>query len=88
MPCYRNATFVIEECLYFVTTCNQEYLAKNRGLNSRNIITGSHQRCRDLFEKAMLTKGNLEVVDDLRRLEQNPQSLTIFPQQSGVPVAT
>ena len=30
-----------------------------------------------------------EVVDDLRRLEQRPQtSLTIFPQQSRVPVAT
>ena len=30
-----------------------------------------------------------EVVDDLRRLEQNPQtSLTRFPQQLGVPVAT
>ena len=30
-----------------------------------------------------------EVVDDLRRLEQNPQSsLTKFPQQSGLSVAT
>ena len=30
-----------------------------------------------------------EVVDDLRRLERNPQtSLTRFPQQLGVPDAT
>ena len=57
--------FVNEEWLYSVTACKQEYLVKYRDL----II---QETSLDLSE---------EVVDDLRRLEQNPQtSLTIFSQ--------
>ena len=65
--------------MYSVTTCKQEYLAKYRDLIIQETSLKVHIR----------PSVSEEGVDDLRRLEQNLQtSLTKFPQQSGIPVAT
>ncbi|KAJ3645860.1 hypothetical protein Zmor_023483 [Zophobas morio] len=55
----------------------------------RDVINGSVQSGSVHKEKSPgRPSGSEEVVDDLRRLEQNPQTcLTILSQQSGVPVA-
>ena len=96
---YRNGTFVNEEFVYFVTACKHEYLAKYRDLIIQETSLEPH--IRDVIKRFVWT-GNIdkgqspgrssvseEVVDDLRRLEQNPQTfLTRFPQESGVLVAT
>ena len=43
MSYYCNGTFVNGECVYSVTACKQEYLAKQPDLqNSRNIVRGPH----------------------------------------------
>ena len=85
--------------MYSVTTFKQEYLAKYhdliiqetsleahiRGVINRFLRTGSVNKEKSRGRPSV----SEEVVDDLRRLEQNPQtSLTKFPQQSGIPVAT
>ena len=99
MSRYRNGTFVNEECAYSATVCKQEYLAKYRVLIIQETSLEVH--IRDVINRFVRTGSvnkeksrgrpsvSEEVVDDLRRLEQNPQtSLTKFPQQSGVSVAT
>ena len=85
--------------MYSVIACKQEYLAKCRDLIIQETSLQVH--IRDVIHRFVRTgsvhKGKSrgrpsvseEVVDDLRRLEQNSQtSLTKFPQQSGVSVAT
>ena len=99
MSRYRNGTFVNEECAYSATVCKQEYLAKYRVLIIQETSLEVH--IRDVINRSVrigsLNKGKSperpsvsgKVADNLRRSEQNPQtSLTRFPQQSGVPVAT
>ena len=99
MSCYRNETFVNEESVYSVTACQQEYLAQYRDLIIQETSLEAHIRAviNRFVRTGSVNKEKSprrlsipkEVVDDLRRLEQNPQtSLTRFPQQSGVPVAT
>ena len=99
MSCYRNGTFVNEECLYSVTACKQEYLAKYHDLIIQETSLRAH--IRDVINR-FVRSGSVntgrsperpsvseEVVDDLRRLEQNSQtSLTRFSQQSGVTTVT
>ncbi|KAJ3643407.1 hypothetical protein Zmor_026120 [Zophobas morio] len=88
-----------EEWVSSIIACKQEYLAKYRDMIIQQ--TSSEAHVRDAINRFVRTgsvdKGKSpgkpsiseEVVDDLRRLEQNAQtSLTRFPQQSGVPVAT
>ena len=99
MSYYRNETFVNEEFVYSVTACKQEYLAQYRDLIVQETSLKAH--IRDVINRFVRTgsvhKGKSpgrpsiseEVVDNLKRLEQNPQtSLTRFYEQSGVPVAT
>ena len=84
--------------MYSVTACKPEYLAKYRDLIIQETSLEAHTG--DVINRFVRT-GNVnkgsspgrpsvsEEVDDLRRLEQNPQTfLTRFPQQSGVPIAT
>ena len=91
MPCYRNGIFLNKECVYSVTGCKQQYLAKYRDLIIQETSLEAHMR--DVFNRFIRTgsvnKGKShrrpsvpeEVVNDLRRLEQDPQtSLTKFPQ--------
>ena len=44
ISCYRNGTFVNEECVYFVTACKQEYLAKYRVLIIQETSLEAHIR--------------------------------------------
>ncbi|KAJ3650075.1 hypothetical protein Zmor_021783 [Zophobas morio] len=99
MSYYPNGTFVNGECMYSVTVCKQKFLPKYRDLIIQETSLKAH--IKDVINRFVQTssvdKGKSprrpsvseEVVDDFKRLEQNPQtSLTRFPQQSGVPVAT
>ena len=96
---YRSRTFVNGEFVYFVTVCEQKYLAKYpdfqiqetslkahiRNVINRFVRTGSVNEGKSPGRPSVAE----EVVNNLRRLEQNPQtSLTRLSQQSGVPVAT
>mgnify|MGYP005986187237 CR=1 FL=1 len=96
---YRNRTFGNGEWVYSVTACKQKNLAKYRDLIIQE--TSLEARIRHVINKFVrigsVDKGKSprrpsaseEVIDDLRRLEQNLQtSLTRLPQQSGIPVAT
>ena len=44
MSCHRNGTFVNEECMYSVTSCNQEYLTKYRDLIIQETSLEAHIR--------------------------------------------
>ena len=81
--------------MYSVTACKQEYLVKYRDLIIQE--TSLEARISDVinrfFRIGSVNKGKSrgrlsvpeKVVDDLRRLEQNPHtSLTKFPQQSFI----
>ena len=85
--------------MYSVTSCKHEYRTKYRDFIIQEAWLQAH--ISDISDRFVRTgsvdKGKSpgrpsvseEVVDDSRRLEQNPQtSLTRFTQQSGVPVAT
>ena len=85
--------------VYSVTACKQEYLDKYRDLIIQETPLEGH--IIDVINRFVWigsvnkekSRGrptiSKEVIDDLRRLEQNPQtSLTKFPQQSGIFVAT
>ena len=85
--------------MYSVTACKQEYLVKCRDLIIQETSLEAHIRVviNRFVRTSRVDKGKSlgrpsvseEVVDDLRRLEQNPQTfLTRLFQQSGVPVAT
>ena len=87
---YYGNTFVNEEWVYSVTVYKQEYLAKYRDLIIQETLLEPHFK--DTINRIVRTGSvhkrkspvrpsvSEEVVDDLRRLEQNPQtSLTIFP---------
>ena len=76
--------------MYSVTACKQEYLAKYRDLIIQETSLETH--IRDVINRFLRTGSvnkshgissiSEEVVDDLRRLEQNPQtSLAQFPLQ-------
>ena len=96
----HNGTFVNGECVYSVTACKQETLAKYRDFIIQETSLEAHVR--DVIKRFVRTgsvdkgksPGRLsvfeEVVDDFRLLDQhNAQtSLTRFPQQLGVPIAT
>ena len=77
--------------MYSVTDCKQEHLAKHRDLIIQETSLEAHIRdvinrfvrtgSVDKFESAG-TSSVSEELDDLRRLDQNPQTfLTRFPQQ-------
>ena len=84
---YRNGTFVNGELVYSVTACMQEYLAKYpdliihetwlethiRDVITRFVRTGSVDKRKSLGRPSL----SKEVVDDLRRLEQNLQTSLI-----------
>ncbi|KAJ3659446.1 hypothetical protein Zmor_011135 [Zophobas morio] len=83
----------------YVTACKQEYLAKYRDLIIQGTSLEAH--ITDIINRFVRTGSvckrksrgrssvSEEVVDDLRRLEQNAQTpLTKFPQQSGITVPT
>ena len=81
MACYHNGTFVSGECVYPVTACKQEYLPKYPDLQIQETSLEAH--IRDVSNRFVRTgrvnKGKSrgrpsvfeEVVDDLRRLEEN-----------------
>ena len=85
MSCYRNGIFLNKECVYSVTGCKQQYLAKYRDLIIQETSLEAHMR--DVFNRFIRTgsvnKGKShgrpsvseEVGDDLRRLAQNSQNL-------------
>mgnify|MGYP005984583935 FL=1 len=96
---YRHGAFVNREWVYFVTACKPEYLAKFPDLLIQETLLETH--IIDVINRFVPTgnanKGKSagrpsvseEVVDDLRRLEQNPQTpSTRLSQQSEVRVAT
>ena len=84
MSCYRNGTFVNEECVFSVTACKQECLAKYRDLIIQETSLEAH--ITDVIDIFVRTSSvdkrkspgrpsvSEEVVDDLRRLEQNTQT--------------
>ena len=80
--------------MYLVTACKEEYLAKYPDLQIQETSLEAH--IEDVLYRFVRTcsvnKGKCPgrpSVSDLRRFEQNLQtSLTRFPQQSGVLVAT
>ena len=98
MSYYRNGRSGNEQCVYSITACKHEYLAKYPDLQMQE--TWLEANIRDVINTFVRTgsvdKGKSpggssvsEEVDDLRRLDQNSQtSLTRFAQQSGVPVGT
>ena len=86
------------ESVYSVTDYKQEYLAKYRDLIIQESSLEAHIidiinrfvriGCVDKGKSPERPSVSGEVVDGLRRLEENPQtSLTKFPQHPGVPVA-
>ena len=83
--------------MYFVTACKQEYLAKNPDFQIQGTSLEAHitHEINRFVRTGSIRKENLledlqypiEEVDDLRRLEQNPQTfLTRWSQLSGVPM--
>ncbi|KAJ3646228.1 hypothetical protein Zmor_023823 [Zophobas morio] len=95
----RNGTFVNGVCVYSVIVCKQEYLTKYRDLTIQETLSEVH--IRDIINRFVRTGSvdkekspgrpsvSEEVVNNLRLLEQNPQTfLTRLSQQSGVPGAT
>ena len=67
---YRNGTFVNGKCVYSITTCKQEYLAKYPDLQIQETSLEAHMRnvisrFVHLFELAM---GNL--LEDLQYLRK------------------
>ncbi|KAJ3645687.1 hypothetical protein Zmor_023328 [Zophobas morio] len=89
---YRNETFVNKECVYSVNAYKQEYLAKHPDLIIQETTLMSHIRyvvnrfvrtgSVDTGKSPGRSSVSEEVVNDLRRLKQNPQTyLTKFPQQ-------
>ncbi|KAJ3665136.1 hypothetical protein Zmor_000648 [Zophobas morio] len=95
---YRNGSFVNEKWLYSIIASKQEYLDKYRDLiiqesaleaHFSDVINGFVRIGSVDKGKSRLRPSVSEEVDDLRRLEQNLlTSLTRFPQQSRVPIAT
>ncbi|KAJ3665321.1 hypothetical protein Zmor_000821 [Zophobas morio] len=90
MSYYCNDTFENEEFVYSVTAYKQEYLAKYRDLIIQETLLEPHfkdainriVRIGSVHKRKSPGRPSVseEVVDDLRRLEQKPQtSLTIFP---------
>ena len=73
--------------MYFVTACEQEYLVKYRDLMLQETSLEAH--IRDVINRFVRTgslnkeksRGRLsvseQVVDELRRLDQNPQTYMI-----------
>mgnify|MGYP005985700603 CR=1 FL=1 len=85
MSYYRNGTFVSGECLYSVTACKQEYLAKYLDLIIQEASLDDH--IRHVINRLVPT-GSVDKGKSPGRPSVSTNILTRFPQQSGVPVAT
>ena len=80
MSYYNNGTFVNEECVYSVTACKQEYLAKYRDLVMQETSLEAH--IRDVINRFVRTGSvgrgkspgtpsvSEKVADNLRRFDQ------------------